>query len=178
MVGPRVSTRGPLSIMKINWWYIIGGAVVLSLLAVSYKTILQNFLKVWELYEPAPYWDFRQWSWGYGTRVPGSIDDPNVRPSGTISRAEAMTDAISHAETDHRYLRTLITRDLNPEQWAALLSFSYNLGPGNADNLVDNINSGDLSALGDQWNQYINAGGVPNDNLIARRAAEWKLFNS
>jgi lysozyme len=89
-----------------------------------------------------------------------------------------MIDAISHAESDRLYLRTLIRRDLNPEQWAALLSFSYNLGRGNADNLVNNINSGNNAALGDQWNQYVNAGGVPQDYLIARRAAEWQLFNS
>lgn len=72
----------------------------------------------------------------------------------------------------------MIKAPLNSSQWAALLSFSYNLGPGNADNLVDNINNHNLTALKNQWESYINADGVPNSNLIQRRAAEWKMFVS
>ena len=164
--------------MKINFWYIIGGAVLLSLLMVNYKDVIKKFLEKWEGFRSTPYWDFRQWSWGYGTRVPGSTDDPNVRPPGTISRAQAMIDAIKHVDGDRAYLEPLLTRDLNSNQWAALLSFSYNLGRGNADNLIPNLNAGKFAALGDQWNQYVNAGGVPQDYLIDRRAAEWQLFNS
>lgn len=164
--------------MKLNFLYIIGGAVLLSLLMKNYIDVLKTFLQRWEGFKSTPYWDFKQWSWGYGTRVPGSIDDPNVPPSGTISRTQAMIAAMSHAESDRAYLNSLLTRDLNSNQWAALLSFSYNLGRGNADNLIPNLNAGNFPALGEQWNLYVNAGGVPQDYLIDRRAAEWQLFNS
>jgi len=164
--------------MKFNRWILLLGVGIIALMAANYKTILAAFFPKWEGFSATPYWDFKQWSWGYGTRVPGSIDDPNVRPSGTISRAQAMIDAIRHAESDRAYLSSLLTRDLNSNQWAALLSFSYNLGRGNADNLIPNLNAGKFAALGEQWNLYVNAGGVPQDYLIDRRAAEWQLFNS
>ena len=37
---------------------------------------------------------------------------------------------------------------------------------------------GNLSALETQWKQYINAGGVPLQSLINRRAAEWELYTT
>jgi lysozyme len=77
---------------------------------------------------------------------------------------------------DRAYLAPLVRVPLSSSQWAALLSFSYNLGPGNADNLVPEINARDWVALQTNWKQYINAGGVPNQRLIERRAAEWQLF--
>jgi len=144
----------------------------------SASNILSNFLPAWEGFRSYPYWDYKQWSWGYGTRVPGSIDDRYMNPGGTITREQAMKDAMSHALRDYNYLKPLITIPLNKNQWAALLSFSYNLGRGNADNLIPNINAGNLDALENQWKQYINAGGVPNDDLIERRADEWSLFIS
>jgi len=144
----------------------------------AYSNILKNFLPAWEWFSAIPYWDYKQWSWGYGTRVPGSVADKNINPGGTITRAKAMTDALNHIQGDYNYLKPLIFRNLTGNQWAALLSFSYNLGPGNADNLVNNINTGDLAALETQWKLYINAGGVPNDTLIRRRAAEWNLYIS
>jgi lysozyme len=136
----------------------------------SYQSILTSFIPAWEGFRANPYWDVSRYSWGYGTKAPG--------PTGTITEAQAMQDLLAHVQNDYDYLKPLISVDLNPNQWAALLSFSYNLGPGNADNLVANINKQDWQALEDQWNLYINADGVPNDNLIARRAAEWELFSS
>lgn len=158
--------------------YIIGGLILLSMLLVTYKSILKNFFATWEGFRSQPYWDVSRWSWGYGTRVPGSIDDPNVRPSGTISRSQAWAAASAHVDGDYNYLKRLILRPLNTKQWAALLSFSYNLGPGNADNLVYNINAGDNQALQNQWMQYINISGEPSSYQVQRRAAEWQLFNS
>lgn len=144
----------------------------------AWGSILKTFLPNWEGFSTTPYWDIKQWSWGYGTRVPGSVDNKNVVPTGTISRSKAITDALDHVNHDYLYLKPMIKTPLNSKQWAALLSFAYNLGPGNADNLVANINSHNFAALETQWKQYINAGGVPNDQLIERRAAEWNLFIS
>lgn len=164
--------------------YLISGIAAIALLipmmasAKKYNTILQSFLPTWEGFSPTPYWDYKQWSWGYGTKVPGSVNDANINPGGTITREKAWTDAMQHINTDYNYLRTIATYPLNENQWAAWLSFSYNLGRGNADNLVTNINAGNLSALETQWKLYINAGGVPNQTLINRRNAEWDLYIS
>lgn len=136
----------------------------------GYLSILKKFLEKWEGFSPSPYWDTNRWSWGYGTQAPGA--------TGTITRDEAFTELKDHAASDKQYLQSIISRNLTPNQWAALLSFSYNTGQGNADNLADNINSGNDAALATQWSKYIYAGGVVNDTLVKRRAAELQLWHS
>lgn len=156
-------------------WLIIAAVIIFS--AVSgYRIILRYFLPAWEGFSSRPYWDVKQWTWGYGTRVPGSTNDPGIKPTGTITRADAFTAMMQHVDKDYSDLKKLITVPLTSAQWAALLSFSYNLGVGNADNLVNNINSKNMAALQTQWNAYINVNGVPSDYQIKRRAAEWELF--
>ena len=163
-----------------TFWILSAGALILLLLnnMQAFKSILSSFLPNWEGFKSAPYWDYKQWSWGYGTRVPGSDTDPYKNPGGTISRNDAMQEALKHINSDYLYLKPFIKTPLNNNQWAALLSFSYNMGPGNADNLVANINNHNLTALEMQWKQYINAGGVPKPDLISRRNAEWDLYIS
>jgi len=161
---------------KTTIWLIVAAVVIMATVAASYKSILSKFLPTWEGFLPNPKWDYTQWSWGYGTKVPGSVSDPNINPGGTVTRAQAMLFLLAHIEKDYTDLKKLISVPLGANQWAALLSFSYNLGVGNADNLVANINSNNYAALEYQWKQYINAGGVPLQQLIDRRAAEWALW--
>lgn len=151
-------------------------AAVAMAAVVTYKTILKTFLPVWEGFSSKPYWDYKQWSWGYGTKVPGSVADKNINPGGTITREQAFIDALQHIQGDYLYLKPMVKVPLSANQWAAFLSFSYNLGRGNADNLIPNINSKNFPALELQWKSYVNAGGVPLPSLINRRAAEWDLF--
>ena len=161
---------------KTAIWLIVAGIVIMAGIGATYKGILSKFIPAWEGFSATPYWDFRQWSWGYGTRVPNSVSDPTQNPGGTITRPQALLFAFAHIEKDYTDLNKLITVPLGANQWAALLSFSYNLGVGNADNLVLNINRNNYAALEIQWKAYINAGGVPSQQLIDRRAAEWALW--
>lgn len=165
---------------KKTTWILLGAGLLLLILnnMGPWKDILSTFLPNWEGFKSTPYWDYKQWSWGYGTKVPGSVANPSVKPAGTITRSKALQDALQHINNDYLYLKPMIKVPLNNKQWAAILSFSYNLGPGNADNLIPNINSGDYAALETQWKEYINAGGEPSDELIDRRNAEWQLFTS
>lgn len=142
----------------------------------TWYNLLRDYFTDYEDYSATPYWDVKRWSWGYGTRVPGSIDDPNIYPGGSISRIDAFADAFTHAEKDFAYLQPLVKVPLSAKQWAALLSFSYNLGPGNADNLVPNINARNWDALRTQWLQYNKAGGVYRQFLADRRLFEVNNF--
>jgi len=166
--------------MNKKWWLFIGiGAVALFAVAKSLAKwqdfIVDYFLK-FEQYSATPYWDFSRWSWGYGTRVPGSIDNRNYKPAGSITRTKALQDAFDHVYQDYKYLKPLIKVSLTASQWAALLSFSYNLGPGDADNLVPNINAKNWIALSNQWILYNKAGGIVRDNLVKRRSYEINSF--
>jgi lysozyme len=154
---------------------LIAAFIIMAAMA-TYKTILKSFLPQVEGFSATPYWDYKQWSWGYGTKVPGSANDPAQNPGGTITREQAIVAAIDHVRNDYLYLKPLISVSLSPNRWAALLSFSYNLGPANADNLVPNINKQDTVALQNQWMSYVHAGGVVLPSLIDRRAKEWSLW--
>ena len=159
---------------------LIGGSIVALILAAgaTYQRFLKPFLETWERFSATPYWDVKQWSWGFGTKVPGSTTDRYKNPGGSITRVQAMIDAMDHASSDYQYLKPLLHVSLTPNQWAAYLSFAYNLGRGNADNLIEEINAQDLQALENNWKQYIYADGQMNQNLIDRRNAEWNLYIS
>lgn len=162
--------------MRIKTEHIIlaGGVALLAFLSTNFKERLLDklakFIPMVEGFRAHPYWDVTRYSWGYGTAAPG--------PNGIISRDQAFSDMIAHLLADYSTLAKRITRTLTVNQWAALLSFSYNLGIGNALNLVANINSGNDHALGVQWNKYIYAGGAVNEDLVERRGKEWSLWNS
>jgi len=160
---------------------ITAGLILLPMAAgtgVNYIAILEKFLIEHEGFLPKPVWDVKQWSWGYGSRVPGSVNDPNLYPGGTITKQQAAKEAAKFYVSHYKYLSPLIKRNLNANQWAALLSFSYNTGTGNADNLVPNINSGNNTALKSQWMKYVYAGGEKLPGLVARRKRELDLFFS
>lgn len=164
--------------MKLkNEHFLLGGAVLIGVLvatAGSFKTRLLDklatFIPSVEGFSSTPYWDQSRFSWGYGTAAPGA--------TGTISREKAFSDMITYLMNDYATLGNKITRSLSVKQWAALLSFSYNLGIGNALNLVPIINAGDDDALHDKWIKYVYAGGVVNQDLVARRNKEFALWVS
>jgi len=162
--------------MRVRPEYIVVGGVVayLLLFGTSLKdrvlAKLATFIPSVEGFSAKPYWDVTRYSWGYGTAAPG--------PTGSISRDQAFTDMIAYLLADYTVLTKRITRSLSVNEWVALLSFSYNLGIGNALNLLHNINSGDDEALGTQWNRYVYADGVVNSTLVDRRAKEWRLWLS
>jgi len=53
------------------------------------ETVLKSFLPQVEGFLPRPVWDVKQWSWGFDTRVHGSVNDPNKNPGGTITKDQA-----------------------------------------------------------------------------------------
>jgi lysozyme len=165
-----------LAVLRIRQEYIIAGGVIaiLAFFTNNFKDRLLNklatFIPSVEGFESTPYWDVSRYSWGYGTAAPG--------PTGTITREQAFTDMVAYLLADYSTLKKRITRTLTVNQWAALLSFSYNLGIGNALNLLPNINAGNNGSLGTQWRKYIYADGKVNDNLVERREKEWALWNS
>jgi GH24 family phage-related lysozyme (muramidase) len=172
--------------MKKEWIAVI--VLIAAVLFFIFKSNLMNLLsdlfKKFEGFSPTPYWDVRQYSWGYGTKVPQQFMlDGKPKPGIRISREQAMNDAMNHANASRKYLESLIKVSLTNNQWAAILSFAYNEGDFNADNLIPNINSKNWSALEKQWKLYTKVqqpDGSYKDStdLKSRRAAEWNLFYS
>ncbi len=164
-----------MAVLNKNMWLILLSISGL-LLALTVRnlrsriiTILSSFIPTVEGFRSNPYWDEKRYSWGYGTAAPGS--------AGTITREQAFADMLSHLMADYEKLLPRINVSLNAYQWAALLSFAYNVGVGNAYNLLPEINAGDMAALESNWKQYVYSGGQYNSDLVVRRRKEWELFN-
>lgn len=65
---------------------------------------------------------------------------------------------------------------INQNQFDALMSFGYNLGPSNMRKVIAVLNKSGKRVAGDKMLGYSNAGGKHNKGLAKRRAAERELF--
>lgn len=131
---------------------------------------LVDFIKKEEVFQPKAYWDYKQYSIGYGTKATSATE--------VISQADAETrlrEEISKADK----LVTDFAPNLPKGIHQALLDLTYNAGSG--------WEHGSLGAAvkAQKWDtakadilQYNHAGGQVNAGLTARREAEIKWFDN
>lgn len=69
---------------------------------------------------------------------------------------------------------------LTDNQFDALVSFTYNLGPGNLNKstLLRKLNAGDYDGAANEFGKWVKAGGKTLNGLVRRRKAEADLFRS
>jgi len=117
-----------------------------------------------------PYWDYKQWSYGYGSKAPGK--------DASISKSDAMDMLNQRIPEYTKHIKSAVTVPLTQNQVDALASFTYNVGPGWTKNssVIDSLNSGDYQGAADNMLKYNKAGGKVLKGLENRRAAERKLF--
>jgi GH24 family phage-related lysozyme (muramidase) len=106
-------------------------------------TLASKFIKYNEGFLPAPKWDNRQWTWGYGTEAPLPRDkNVEVPPDLNITREKAHGDLLGYLDKEivnnlnnyserHNY-------NWNNNQIDALTSFLTNLGYSTIHQLTDN----------------------------------------
>jgi len=77
-----------------------------------------------------------------------------------------------------RYVNKYVTIPLTQHQFDALVSFTYNLGPGTLFHsfLLTNVNAGFFGKAAENFLDYDHAGGVQVVGLTRRRQAESDLF--
>lgn len=105
--------------------------------------VSQNFLamlKKMEGFYPEPYWDYSQWSIGYGSCLfYGKKDDPKAQELVTYYRNHPLTEAeatewmVRELQNYINPVRAFLVREnltVNQHQFDALVSFSYNCGTG------------------------------------------------
>lgn len=115
------------------------------------------------------------WTIGWGTT---EIDGKPVKPGQkiTVEKAEeCLSKDIAEAE---KYVEALVKCPLNDNQFAALVSFMYNIGLGQfaASTMLKKLNASDYVAAAGQFNRWIYDNGVQIKGLMMRRIKEFMLF--
>jgi GH24 family phage-related lysozyme (muramidase) len=135
-----------------------------------------------EGFQAIPYWDYAQWTVGFGTECPEE-DLERYRAEG-IPVEEAQALFAKHMVRHENAVNKFIDKyglTLNQAQFDALISYTYNLGPNtlNKDTytIVQAITSG---ATGNElvyaFSIYCMAGGEFQPGLMRRRLAEANLW--
>ena len=116
------------------------------------------------------------WTIGWGWTRP--VDGVDVHRWMTISQEKA--DALfNEGVVDYEQaVCRLVTVALTQNQFDALVSFTYNLGPVALEHatLLAKLNAGDYAGAAAEFDRWVYIGKSPSDGLIRRRAAEKALF--
>lgn len=113
---------------------------------------------------------------GYGhTSAAGS---PTVVAGMKMGKPEAARVLRTDVEGFSEGVRAALRRDLNSNQFSALVSFAYNVGLGafRASSVLRAVNAGDFESVPRRLNLWIKAGPRVLPGLVKRRAAEGHLF--
>tara|TARA_E500000178_G_scaffold271093_1_gene269082 strand:- start:68 stop:544 length:477 start_codon:yes stop_codon:yes gene_type:complete len=111
------------------------------------------------------------WTIGYG-------HTKGVQEGDVWSEAQANEMLEIELEEFERYINDNVTVALSQNQFDALVSWVYNLGPANlkASTMLKVLNSGDYEGVPAQIKRWNKAGGKVLEGLIRRREAEALLF--
>ena len=111
------------------------------------------------------------WTIGYG-------HTKDVQEGDEWSEAHADHMLEVELEEFEEYINDNVTVALSQNQFDALVSWVYNLGPANlkASTLLKKLNAGDYADVPHQIKRWNKAGGKVLEGLIRRREAEALLF--
>ena len=141
-----------------------------------------EMLKKEEGFSKKPYWDYSQWTVGYGTRCPEDMRE--YYSTYGITEAEAETLLRNHLEHIYRDLRKYIEKNsltLNQNQFDALVLISYNCGTGwsfdEEGTLYKAVVNGETgNELIRAFARWCRAGGEVKTFLLRRRLSEANVY--
>lgn len=109
---------------------------------------------------------------GYGST------GPHVKPGMKITQAEAERLLLNDLDRFERAVERLVAVPLTDGQFAALVSFAFNVGEAAfaKSTLLRKLNAGDYEAVPSELARWVNAGGRRVQGLVNRRAAEAGLW--
>ena len=116
------------------------------------------------------------WTIGYGHT--SAAGEPVVKAGLKISADEAEQILIRDLRKYEDAVVAAVNVPCNGNQFSALVSFCYNVGPGNMKNssVVKYFNNGKLPQAADAFRYWNKAGGKTLPGLITRRERERALF--
>ena len=113
------------------------------------------------------------WTCGWGSTGP----DIGPDTSWTQDQADARLDQHIQ-EVCKEVTNLLVNQNLTPNQFSALVCFTYNEGSGHLQQstLLNCIKTGHIADAANEFLKWVKIDGVPNDGLLRRRQAERALF--
>ena len=111
------------------------------------------------------------WTIGYGHTF-------NVKEGDVIDQEAAEALLIEDLEEFEGYVKSMVETQLKQHQFDALVSWTFNLGPGNLkeSTMLNRINYGPLSDVPFQMCRWTRSGGRVLEGLVKRRKAEAFLW--
>lgn len=116
------------------------------------------------------------WTIGYGHTAAAGPPSPKAGMVITSAQAEALL--VKDLGKYEAAVRKAVKVPMTDNQYGALVSLCYNIGPGNfaKSTLVRKLNAGDVNGAAAQFDVWVNAGGKRLAGLVRRRNAEQALF--
>lgn len=141
-----------------------------------------EMLKKEEGFSAKPYWDYAQWTVGYGTKCPDDMLEYYKQHGISEEEAESLLRAfLTKFENELHKFMNRTGKELTQNQFDALLLFTYNCGSGwsydtsgtfyNA--IVNGATGNDLIYAFSRWSS---AGGQVLTGLIRRRLCEANMY--
>ena len=111
------------------------------------------------------------WTIGYG-------HTKDVEKGDTITKEEAEQMLVDELHEYENYINKYVNVALSQNQFDALVSWVYNLGPANltASTMLKVLNNGEYEEVPAQMKRWNKAGGKVLDGLVRRREAEALLY--
>ena len=111
------------------------------------------------------------WTIGYG-------HTKDVEPGMQITKEDAEEMLVEELHEYESYINDFVTAPLSQNQFDALVSWVYNLGPANlkSSTMLKVLNAGKYEDVPAQMKRWNKAGGKVLEGLIRRREAESLLF--
>ena len=157
-------------------WAITANQHALGFAGAFHDTEMANFIKGFEDFRSEAYWDYGQWSNGWGTEA--------LYPGENIDIATADQRLYAELSEVDALIGQLVTVPLERHQRQALISFTFNVGEAQfrESTLLAKLNAGELHAAANEFDYWtkatdINTGEINNlAGLKDRRRQEKALF--
>jgi GH24 family phage-related lysozyme (muramidase) len=132
---------------------------------------LVNYIKKAEGFQPKAYWDYKQYSIGYGTKANSATE--------VITEAEAEARLTVEVEKAWALVKPIIPTGTPVGVQQALVDLTYNAGSGwETASLGAAVKASKWDTVKADILQYNHAGGQVNAGLTARREAEVSWFDN
>lgn len=124
---------------------------------------------------PDPRTGGEPWTIGYGTTV--YDNGTKVKRGDKVTEQKASIELVQKVAKLMTELEGLITVPLTDGQWAAMVSFAYNMGVSGSGLQIARLNKGLVAEFKRKHLEYVNKGSNVEAGLLRRRKAELELFD-